>query len=119
MDHLEVASKVVRTEELLSDATLGRDADFLRTSAVRQQLGDRRPSLFEVARVRQQYARSAILDLVANTTDPTRHDRPSLPHRLGDGQAESLREAFLHDDVCVPLERIDNRRVLVDVIHRQ
>ena len=52
MDHLEVASKVVRTEELLLDAALGRDAHFPRTNAVRQQLGDRRPSLFEVARVR-------------------------------------------------------------------
>ena len=36
MDHLEVASKVVRTEELLLDAALGGEAHFLRASAVRQ-----------------------------------------------------------------------------------
>ena len=52
MDHLEVATEVVRTEELLLDAALGRDPDFLCANAVGQQLGYRRPSLFEVARVR-------------------------------------------------------------------
>ena len=39
MDHLEVATKVLRTEELLLDAALGRDPHFLFATAVRQQLG--------------------------------------------------------------------------------
>ena len=52
---------------------------------------------------------------------PTRRgdDRAALPHRLGDGQAEALGEALLHDDVGAPLERVDDHRVLVGVGHRQ
>jgi hypothetical protein len=52
VDHLEVASEVVGAQELLLDAAVGRDAEFPRTIGVRQQLGYRRPSLLEVARVR-------------------------------------------------------------------
>ena len=42
-----------------------------------------------------------------------------LPHRLGDGQPEALGEALLHDDVGPPLQRVDHRRVFVEVVHRQ
>ena len=110
---------MVRPEELLLDPALGGDPDLLRALIVGQQAGDRRPRLLEVARVRQQHARSAILDLIANAADPARHDRPLLPHGLGDRQAEPLREALLHDHAGVPLERVDDRRVLLDVVHRQ
>ena len=52
---------------------------------------------------------------------PTRagDDRPRLPHRLGDGEPEALGEALLHDDVGASLDRVDDRRVLLDVVHRQ
>ena len=43
----------------------------------------------------------------------------ALPHRLGDGEPEALGEALLHDDVGAALERVDDRRVLLDVLHRQ
>ena len=43
----------------------------------------------------------------------------ALPHRLGDGQPEALGEALLHDDVGAPLQRVDDDRVLVGVVHRQ
>ena len=51
---------------------------------------------------------------------PTRRRRPgALPHRLGDRQPEALGEALLHDDVGAALQRVDDHRVLVDVLHRQ
>ena len=46
-------------------------------------------------------------------------DRAPLPHRLGDGQPEALGEALLHDDVGAALERVDDHRVLVGIVHRQ
>jgi hypothetical protein len=50
-DHFEVASEVVRAEELLLDAAVGGGPDLLCALAVRQQSADRHPGLFEVARV--------------------------------------------------------------------
>ena len=44
---------------------------------------------------------------------------PRLPHRLGDGQPEALGDALLHDDVGGALERVDDHRVLLGVVHRQ
>ena len=46
-------------------------------------------------------------------------DRTRLPHRLGDGEAETLGEALLNDNVGAALYGVDHRRVLVDILHRQ
>ena len=43
----------------------------------------------------------------------------ALPHRLGDRQPEALGQALLHDDVGAALERVDDHRVLLEVLHRQ
>ena len=57
----------------------------------------------------------AVDDLVLNAADPARDDRPLLPHRLGDGEAEPLGQALLDDHLGVALDRVDDRRVLLDV----
>ena len=50
--HLELASEVVRAEELLLDAALCGDPDLPAALAVRHERGDRRAGLLEVARLR-------------------------------------------------------------------
>ena len=57
-------------------------------------------------------------DLVLYPADPTGDDRTRFPHRLGDGQPEPLDEALLHDEMGVALQRVDDDRVLVAVVHR-
>ncbi len=61
----------------------------------------------------------AIGDLVGDPADAAGHDRPGLPHGLRDGQPEPLGQALLHHDRGVALERVDDRRVLLQVVHRQ
>ena len=60
----------------------------------------------------------AVHDLVDDSTDGTRYDRPRLPHRLRDREPESLCEALLRHDARMALESIDNERVLYRVGHR-
>ena len=119
LDHLEVASEVMRAEELLLHAALGRESHLLGALVVSQQVDDRRPNLLEVARIRQQHAGSAVLDLVPNAADSACDDGPPFPHRFGDRQAEPLGEALLHHHACVALQGVDNRRILLDIFHRQ
>ena len=57
--------------------------------------------------------------LVLDPAHAARDDRPRLPHRLGDGQPEALGQRLLHDDVGAGLERVDDRAVLLGVLHRQ
>ncbi len=47
-----------------------------------------------------------------------RDDRAALPHGLGDGESEALGEALLGDDTGVALERVDDHRGFVGVVHR-
>ena len=86
---------------------------------VGEQRADGAAERREVARVREQDAALAVDDLVLDPADAAGDDRPVLPHRLGDGEAEALREALLHDDRRVALDRVDDRRVLAAVLHRE
>jgi hypothetical protein len=58
-------------------------------------------------------------DLVLNPAHPAGNHRASLPHRLGDGESETLDQALLDHDGGVPLERVDDDGVLVAVVHRE
>ncbi len=42
-------------------------------------------------------------DLIDDSADATRDDRPTLSHRFGDGEAEALGEALLGRDAGVSL----------------
>ena len=66
-----------------------------------------------------QDAGFAVDDLVLNPADAAGHHRPRLPHRLGDRQPEPLGEALLEHDVGSSLDRVHDRRVLLQVVHRQ
>jgi hypothetical protein len=70
-------------------------------------------------RVVEQQAAVAVHDLVLDAADPRGDDRPGLPHRLRHGKPEALRDALLHDHTRVPLERVDDDRVLLGVLHRK
>ena len=60
-----------------------------------------------------------VLDLVLDAAHVRRDDRAALPHRLGDGEPEALGEALLGHDVGAALQRVDDDRVLVGLVHRQ
>ena len=83
-----------------------------------QQARDGAREPVEVARVDEQPA-LAVDDLVLDAADAAGDDGAVLPHRLGDGQPEALGEALLDDDLAVALKRVDDRRVLLEVLHRQ
>ena len=78
----------------------------------------RAPKAAQVMRL-DQVAGPPVVDLVLDAADARGDDRPRLPHRLGDREAEPFRQALLRDDVGAPLERVDDDRVLVEIVHRQ
>ena len=86
---------------------------------VGEQRGHRGAVLGEVVGIVEQHAALAVDDLVLDAADAAGDDGAVLPHRLGDGQAEALGEALLHDDRRVTLDGVDDRRVLAAVLHRQ
>ena len=60
---------------------------------------------------------SPSLDLERDPTDVAGDRRPSLPQRLGDGEAEALADRLLDHDVGLRLERVDlDRADVVEVV---
>jgi len=57
------------------------------------------------------------LELVDDPADRRGDDRAPLPERLGDGQAETLSEALLHDHCGMALQGVDDARVCCEVAH--
>ena len=57
-------------------------------------------------------------DLVDDPAHRAGDDRSRLPHGLDDRESETFGEALLHDDARMPLERVDDRGVLVGIVHR-
>ena len=92
--------------------------ETIRLCSVAQQRLDGRPEGREICRVGHEQAVRAADDLVDDSADGARDDRPRLPHRLRDGEPEPLGDALLDDDGCVALEGVDDRRRLVGVGHR-
>ena len=60
----------------------------------------------------------AVLDLILDPSNPAAHERPLLPHALGDGEAEALGQALLDDDIGPALQRVDDGRVFLQVVRR-
>ena len=69
----------------------------------------------EVSRIDQATV-DAVVDLIPDAPEPARDNGACLPHRLGHGESEALREALLDDDVGATLERVDDDSVLLDVV---
>jgi hypothetical protein len=100
-------------EELAGRALARFSSSARRLSWVAEEFLHSCAERLEVVRIVHKEPLLAMLDLVDDPSDCTRHDRPGLPHRLGDRQAEALGEALLRDDGSVPLERVHDRRSLV------
>src|SRR5581483_1242581 len=118
-DELCLLRQVPRRDVLLDDAPPRSIAEALRLSRIRQQPGHVAAESLEVLRVVDEDPAAAALDLVLDSADPAGHDRPRLEHRLGDSEPETFGKALLDHDRGTPLQRIDDRGVLVEVIHRQ
>ena len=106
-------------QKVLSHAFACASADRGRALGVHQQAEHRLSEGAEIVRVRHQHAATPVLDLVLDAADVAGDHRPRLPHRLCHGEAKALLDALLDDDGGVALDCIDDRRVLVDVVHRQ
>ncbi|MDZ7727731.1 MAG: hypothetical protein U5Q44_05750 [Dehalococcoidia bacterium] len=110
---------MTRHQELLAYPFPRRCPQPLAQRRVEQEPLQRFLEVFQVARVVQQQAVHAVVDLVGDATDVARNNRPALPHGLRHGESESFVQALLHDDARVPLERVHHRRVLLRVLHGQ
>ncbi len=73
----------------------------------------------QVGRVVQEKAVFPIHNLILNSAHRARDDRTFLPHRLGNRQTESLRQALLHDHRGMPLNGVDDGGLLVGIAHRR
>ena len=105
-------------KEALADIGLGGPSHLRCLILIAEQEAGRLSERRQVGRIWEQDAR-AFADLVDDPADPRADDGPPLPHSLRDGQPEPFRQALLHDDGGVPLQRVNHGRVLVDVIQRQ
>ena len=104
-------------QEVLGHVTPAARTEASCFDRVLEQMGDEPAEALEVARLVEE-ARLAVHDLVDDSPHRARDDGPGLPHRLGDRQPEPLRQALLDDDSCVPLQRVHDERVLLEVVHR-
>src|SRR5215831_754552 len=112
-----VLLKVAVAEELI-DGTLARVAgEPRRLGPVTDKRLDRGAEGGQIGWLVYEQAVLVIADLVGDAPDRARDDRPFLPHRLRDGEAEALGEALLDDDRRVALDRVYDRRRLVRVGH--
>src|SRR6266508_3897674 len=111
--------EVARGYELADDAAAGLVPELLGQRLVPQHSDHCGAERFEVFRVVDEDPALSVLDLVFDPADATGHDRAALPHGFGDGEPEALDKALLHDHIGAALERVDDRRVLVGVLHRQ
>ena len=104
---------------MLEDARVTTLAHAPRLIGIVEQAPDRRRKCVEIGRILEQQPLHAILDLILDAADRAGDHRPRLPHRFGHGEAEAFVQALLHDHRGVALQRIDDRRILVDVDGRQ
>src|SRR5207302_2468957 len=118
-DQLGLLHQVAWRQELANDQLPRLGPQRLGGLWILQQADYGGAEPLQVLRVVDQDAASLMLDLVFDPADTTRDDRASLPHRLGDGQAESLRKAFLNHNVGAALKGIDDCGVFFSVIHRE
>ena len=83
-----------------------------------EQPAHRLAEFLEIVGILDQEPGFAVDHLVGDAPDRAgNHGRP-LQHRLGHGQPESLGEALLDDDGGMVLEGVDDRGVLLEIVHR-
>src|SRR4051794_35902082 len=117
VDQLHVLDQMARPKERLANPLACGLPDGLGGFRITEQRVDRFADGDQVGWVIHEAAGFAVDDLILDAPDATGDNRPRLPHRLRDSQAEALCEALLKDHVGAALDRIDHRRVLLDVFH--
>src|SRR5215211_1998721 len=116
---LRVLDQASGAEELVLHPAARGLAELSPVLAIPEQLTQGVAHRLEVEGIIEQYAALAIDDLVLDAA-PLRGDhRSGLPHRLGDRESETLGQALLDDDVGPSLDGVDDRRVLLHVVHGQ
>jgi hypothetical protein len=118
-DEVEVLHQAACGEELVTHSFLRLSPDRTGALGLLEQPPHRLAVGGQLGRLLEQNPAPAVDNLVLDASDSRSDDRTSLPHRLRDGESESLSDALLHDHVGPPLKRVHDRRVLLEVVHRQ
>src|SRR5215207_8021661 len=103
-DDLQVITQVARHQEVGAHVLLAAPSQ---RPPERRVLDDLERARSAVLHGRDEIARDAVLDLQWDPADVAADERPPLPERLGDRQAEALAGRFLDDDRGERLERVD------------
>lgn len=77
------------------------------------------PKAARVGRVVDEHAAHPVDHLLGDAADARGDDRAALPERLADPETEALVQALLDHHVGSALERVNDRAVLLQVVHRQ
>src|SRR4029453_9174373 len=107
------------SEKLLGRSPASVSAERFCFLGVAEQTLDRCAEALEICRVVDQEPVLTTRDLVGDPTHRGSHDWTTLPHPLGDSEAEALREALLDDYRRVSLQRIDDGCSLIGIGHRR
>src|SRR5205823_10856373 len=89
--------EMMRRQEPFTHTTMRGRAHRLRVSRIVDQQRQRSRKRAQISGIVEQDAAHAVDDLILNAADTTRDDRPSLPHRLRDGEPKALDETLLRD----------------------
>src|SRR6266511_2680556 len=93
VQQLEILDQVAGAQESLVHPSARGIAEPASTVGIGEQLAKRRAQRRKIEWVVEQDAALPVHDLVLDPSPAARDDRPRLPHRLGDSEAEALREA--------------------------
>src|SRR4029453_3198015 len=101
------------SEKLPGRSTASVSAERFCFLGVAEQTLDRRAEALEICRIVDQEPVLTARDLVGDPANRGSHDWTTLPHPLGDSEAEALREALLDDHRRVSLQRVDDGSCLL------
>src|SRR3954447_20679327 len=103
LEDAEPVAQQPRGEEVLAHVLLAGTAELLAEVRV---LEDAERAVGAVLGVRHEVAGLAVLHLERDAAHVAADERPRLPERLGDGQAEALARGLLNQHLGLRLERV-------------
>ncbi len=114
---LDVLPEVADAQILFPHSLAGVLPKSFSVVPVLQKPAEGRCERVDVRRVVEEEAAGSVGYLILDAAHGAGDDGPGLPHRLSDREAKALLQALLNHDRCVPLQRVDDRGILVDVRH--